>query len=530
MNENLRRIAPGVLFAGVIVFVLGLVVLVSTMIWGTGRGPVPTEWMLLGGVVLMLVAAVLNPDPVRRLFGVRSVRAGSNALVVSLAFIGILGLVNYLGTQKQFNWRQDFTSNKQFTLSPQTLQVLESLKKPVKAYVFTGLDPTTGQEQPYNKKEILDRLNEYALRSPNFSYEQADPYGAQGAVLADQFEMRLPYSVIMTAGGKHQETSGTGESDFTGAILKVTTDVTRTVYFLAGHKERDPNDASVAGYSSLRAALERENYTVSNFSFLVTDTVPFSATVLVMAGPATALGDAEAAALDAYVRSGGRLMLLIDPQKPNPAPALLAAWGVELRNDEVLDQQFVQGANPLYPLVVRYPNHAITKKFTGLPSVIPMVRSLKRSETYTGTATIESVIQSSPQSWGETNLDFQASPPQFDNGKDTMGPLDLGLAIESSGADLAPGAKKSRIVVFGTSEFASNRMLQANQFVNGDLFLNAVSWLAEEEALISIRPSLSDTRQITINDQQWWLVLVSLVCLMPGLVALAGFSIWWRRR
>lgn len=527
MNENLRRIAPGVLFAGVIVFVLGIVVVVSGVTSGSGRGPVPTEWMLLGGVVLMLLAAVLNPEPVRRLFGARSVRAGSNALVVSLAFIGILGLVNYLGTQKQFNWRQDFTSNKQFTLSPQTMQVLEGLRVPVKAYAFIGVDPTSGQDV-YNKQEILDRLREYALRSGNFTYEVVDPY--QRPDLANQLEVKFNGSVVMTAGAKHQDTGGTGESDFTGAILKVTTDKTRTVYFLTGHKERDPLDTGTTGYSTVRAALERDNYTVSTFSFQVTTTVPASATALIMAGPATALGDAEAEALDAYVSGGGRLLLLIDPQKPNPAPALLAKWGVELRNDEVIDPQFVQGTSALYPAVFQYPNNPISSKLKGLLTIVPLTRSLKRSDTYTGTATIESIVQSGAQSWGETALDFQATPPQYDAGKDAKGPVDMGLSIESSGADAAPGARKTRIVVFGTSELVANRMLQFPQIGNSDLFVNAVNWLAEEESLISIRPVTTDTRPLEMTQQQTTLVGLLLICLMPGLVVLAGVSIWWRRR
>ena len=163
---------------------------------------------------------------------------------------------------------------------------------------------------------------------------------------------------------------------------------------------------------------------------------------------------------------------------------------------------------------------------------MPLVRSLKRSEAYTGTANIESVIQSGPQSWGETALDFQATPPQYDDGKDAKGPVDMGLSVDGAAAD-APAsgtARKTRIVIFGTSDLASNRMLQFPQIGNADLFVNAVNWLAEEEALISIRPPTTDTRPLELTQQQSTLVGILLICLMPGLVALTGFSIWWRRR
>src|SRR5919204_421660 len=71
-------------------------------------------------------------------------------------------------------------------------------------------------------------------------------------------------------------------------------------------------------------------------------------------------------------------------------------------------------------------------------------------------------------------------------------------------------AKKARLVVFGDSDFASNNYL--NLSGNRDLFLNTVSWLAEEENLIAIRPKESGQffSPVTANQQQliFWLSML----------------------
>ena len=60
-------------------------------------------------------------------------------------------------------------------------------------------------------------------------------------------------------------------------------------------------------------------------------------------------------------------------------------------------------------------------------------------------------------------------------------------AKTEGGADAPKNAAKARIVVVGTADFASNQFLGAQG--NRDFFLNVVSWLAEEEDLISTNGS-----------------------------------------
>ncbi|MEE2964672.1 MAG: hypothetical protein VX427_11075, partial [Acidobacteriota bacterium] len=65
---------------------------------------------------------------------------------------------------------------------------------------------------------------------------------------------------------------------------------------------------------------------------------------------------------------------------------------------------------------------------------------------------------------------------------------------------------------------------------NRDLFLNTISWLAQQENLIAIRPREPDDRRLTLTaDQQRRVFWLSLL-FIPAAALGAGVYTWWRRR
>jgi ABC-type uncharacterized transport system involved in gliding motility auxiliary subunit len=89
-------------------------------------------------------------------------------------------------------------------------------------------------------------------------------------------------------------------------------------------------------------------------------------------------------------------------------------------------------------------------------------------------------------------------------------------------------AVRARMVVVGDSDFAVNSYFRAQG--NGNLFLNMVSWLAQDEDLIAIRPKPPEDRRVILSQsQQRWLMYLT-VFVLPGAVLVAGISVWQRRR
>lgn len=524
-KETIAKYAPVVFWAGVIVILLGAIVIASNAFSGSGRGPVPPEYMLLGGLLLIAVSGLMNPNAVRGALGLRTVRQGGNALLITIAFLAILGVLNYLGTQSRFEYRQDFSANQQFTISPQTTQILQSLKQPVKVTAFFSAAAA-------GRTEADDRLKEYRLRGGDkFTYEFVDT--DQRPDLARSLGVTRDGGIIFESGTKKQEAISSSEQDFTTAILKVTTDSPHAIVFISGHKERDVADSAQTGLSSLKQWLEKDNYTVTTLNTLITTTLPASTTALVLASPQITLTAGEVTMLSDYLDQGGRLLVTSDPSLPAPAAALLEKWGVSFDNDEAYDPKFLQGTTPLAPLADSYPFSTITQKMTGAVTIFPLARSLQQKTSPTSTLTIQPVVQTSAQSWGETTLDTSI-PPQYEEGKDVKGPLNLALSIEGAGTiSGTAAARKTRIVAFGNSRFVANDILQAQQLnfvANVDLFMNSINWLAEDESLISIRPTPTETRTVTMTAQQQSLVFLLSVVVVPALVFIGGFSVWWKRR
>ena len=114
--------------------------------------------------------------------------------------------------------------------------------------------------------------------------------------------------------------------------------------------------------------------------------------------------------------------------------------------------------------------------------------------------------------------------------KDLKGPLSMAVAVTKEvkpAGDKGP-ATKARMVVVGDSDFAVNGYFQAQG--NGNLFLNLVSWLAQEEDLISIRPKPPEDRRVILSQSEQSMLRLITVFVLPGCVLVAGIVVWNRRR
>ena len=87
---------------------------------------------------------------------------------------------------------------------------------------------------------------------------------------------------------------------------------------------------------------------------------------------------------------------------------------------------------------------------------------------------------------------------------------------------------KATLLVVGDSDFANNRYTSFSG--NGDFFLNTISWLAEEENLISIRPKERKSTPIQMTQSRGNMIFILGVLVFPGLIATIGIRSWWRRR
>ncbi len=190
-------------------------------------------------------------------------------------------------------------------------------------------------------------------------------------------------------------------------------------------------------------------------------------------------------------------------------------------------------------MAARYPSHPITDNFK-LLTAYPYARSVSAVSGGANGRNAQNFIESSKESWGETDLDtmLKTGKVQNDKDKDLQGPVPLAAAAsepiqpkpEATPAKDAPDApkKEARVAVIGDSDFAANYALGIQG--NRDMFMNVVNWLAQQENMISIRPKDADDRRITLTAYQQKGILLFALLLLPAAIFGTGVYAWARRR
>jgi hypothetical protein len=199
-------------------------------------------------------------------------------------------------------------------------------------------------------------------------------------------------------------------------------------------------------------------------------------------------------------------------------------WYIVVNDDLVVEPATARTFDEFTPIVLVYGDSPITKPLfdANLPAYFIAARSVSMALGVgeASSTIVTPLVQTSTQSWGETNPVAGAIQDEAD----LPGPLVLAASSEDS---LGGG----RVVVVGDADFASNKALQQESFGNLDLFVNAVNWLTEEEELINILPRSADFRTFEhLSDPIVILIGLSGTCLLPIIVVMIGFAVWMQRR
>jgi len=438
--------------------------------------------------------------------------------------------INFMANR--YDRSYDSTSNKQFSLSDQTVKVVRGLKQDVR---FTYFDETSRFPQ------ARDVLDQYSTLSPKLHVDYVDPVKRPQQAKAAGY--RRDVQLLVDTGSKKEEAKSLTEEEITGALIRALKSGERNVCFVTGSGEHSIDSRDRDGYAAVKDALERNNYKTRVVNLLQTGAaapgtnqtagkieVPKDCTILAVAGPQHEYIQPETDAIKAYVEGGGHALFMLDPPLNlgrNPVDdnasleAVLAGWGVTVNKDLVLDtsgigQVFSLG--PEVPLVATYENHPIVTQMKELATAFPLARSLEIKSG--GKASVEKLFATGDNSYATTNL--ASGSIRIDPKTDKKGPLTLAVA------GTYHGSPAGRFVVVGNSMWLGNNFIRFNG--NRDLFLNMVNWLSSDEDLISIRPKSPEDRPLNMSPQKVNMLFWLSVVIFPLGVVAFGMATWWKRR
>ena len=473
----------------------------------------------------------------------RTTRYGSNTAVTILLALAILVLVNFVSARRSS--RLDVSAGRQFSLSEQTEKILRNLDRDINITAFYTQDH-------YRRIPAEDTLNEYAQQSSKIRLTFIDPTSKPG--LADAYKIKQNGTVVFESGEKREDVESyqNEEQDFTSAILKLLATEQKKLYFLDGHGERDIDGYDDDSYGDLKKIIEADNYQVEKLALASQPSIPADCSLLVIAGPKKPLLPQEEEAIAEYLNAGGKAMIMVDPAPSPSLVGLLREWGIEVRDDIILDGfgQTLFG-DPSVPVTVKYEFHTITDPIARVMTFFPMARSLAPIAEAREDIEVTQLVKTSDDSWGELDTEALLSERRagYNEGRDLKGPMCMAVAVilkqksevehaaslfieePSSIPDQPPEetTKEKRVlVIVGDSDFATNKYLQQG---NPDFFMNSVNWLTEEEELISIRPKDQEQARVRgLTGGQLRSVTYTSIFAIPFLVLMAGVGVWWKRR
>lgn len=479
---------------------------------------IPFLWIPLSFFVCCFIGAVIQErKTIVEFMTMKTTKHGMNmGALIALVFV-VLVVVNFLSVRHYKVW--DFSGAQSNTLSDQSIKLVKSLNSEmlIRFFYKKGVE---GNED--NRKNFRELIKKYQDQTPNIRLEFVEVN--ERPDLAEEYGVTKGSGVIfLDYKGRRNRVEKIDEQEVTTALVKVTREKEKNIYFVVGHGERDLEEPKEAtGLNALKVMLENNRYVVKTQATNLNAKIPEDADVVMIIGPTQKFLDYEIKALEDYLQRGGSLLLALKSKQTQGLEAVLGQVGLEPMNNYIMnlvDTPMGKGVQQGQTLgTVFSSTNEITKVFGKSEATIfrnPM--SFKRGKVPEGVS-IDDLVKTQENSMSFTNLDLKDQGPE---GAFT-------IVAEAKGKFPGNKGQDFQLIVAGDADFLGNQLLM--QSLNRDLVLNSVAALAKESNLISITPREAQVTKLQMTDSNFYLFLFLFAIPLPVLLLGTSVTLWMRRR
>lgn len=464
--------------------------------------------------------------------------------LTALAAICITVLINgiLLVLANRNNLAIDLTRSAAYQLDQESLLLLEGLEAPVSIKVLAAPESFEGNPYLVQARSILEQ---YPKHSDQVSLEYID-YTRNPAFAADYPSLSLkPGNILISSGDSLRQlslnelfnytysagtSSGTSvassraQEAISSAILQVTSGRPLKAAMLTG--------ADTAQQPALQSLLKDNNIQLSQINLTSEDYSEYD--LLILLCPMVDLSLESLEKIDAFLYNQGNyrktLLYTMDasqPHLPNLA-AYLAEWGVKPLDGAVFETSanLTYRMQPYYPLV-EYTDQAMSAKLrdSSIPMLLPRAKPFQllfASRDYQHTSTLVSFSPTSGVRPSQAGSDF-------DPGKAKLrGPLPAMAVLTRKPRSQEPAG--SAILISASTAMLEESALGNAQLANTDYLLNLLNHFTGREQGITIRPVSLAGAYLGLNSGTARLLGILLLAVLPGIILLAGLSVFLYRR
>ncbi|NLB79180.1 MAG: GldG family protein [Clostridiaceae bacterium] len=456
-----------------------------------------------------------------------------NKLFTLIIFVIILIFVNILS--ESIPWKYDMTFEKIFSLSEQTYKILNDLDRNVSITAFYR----EGKEDA-TVKALLAEYVKNGGGKIDLQFADADTNPLLAKKFDENNEGIFNETIIFESKGNIKKVTGSdiyslndaygksfsGEQQFTGAILYVSSPDLSKIYFLEGHQETSLEE----DLFKLKSKIESEASMVESLNLIKSAGIPDDADILVVVSPKRDLSSEEKAMLQLYLSKGGKAMFLFDVLGPDNELTnfmeLLEFYGIGIKNNFIIEEdEYSFYSNNKMFLVPYYESHEIVEGLNSenLAIIFPYTLRLEKFETDDTNLIIDPLLKTSDVSWARYNI-TEGSPSKIES--DISGPCVVAYAVTRDNTDDRFG--DTRIIVTGNAKFIENNMLDIQG--NIDFFINSANWVQGKKDSIVIRPKMMNSNRMMVRGLDYIILLIVSVVLIPMAAFGTGLIIWLKRR
>ena len=478
-------------------------------------------------------------EKIKKLFQTTGTKQGSFSIGVTAIVIAIVVVANMIIGQLPEKYRNiDVSSTKIYEISDTSKDLLKELDHKVTLTVLAVKDETDDR--------ITTFLSKYAGLSKNVSVKWVDPVLHPSALTENSAEKdtivvkcedtgkstTVAFSDIIVQDmssyyytGNASESEFDGEGQLTSAINYVISDASQTVYRTSGHGESTFS-------TTISDLMKKNNYNVEELNLVMNTEIPDDCDLLMMYAPTNDLSQEEAEVMKNYLKSGGKVMLILGDTTSEQLPNLmgiLSDYGMKEADGYIADPKRCYQGNAYYLFPQLSVSGDLANGISSQMVLLVNTHGLELSDPARDTISVNAFMST-------TNNAYAVTEDAQTEGSYTLG----AVATESISKDDGDDAEdenstddsetpESRLTVISSASMIDSQITDAfTTLENTTLFMNAVTANFDGVKNISIEPKSLSVEYNTVQHSG----LLSLLVIfgVPIVLLIVGFSVWYRRR
>lgn len=489
----------------------------------------------------------------RKTIGTGVFSGGMIAIIVAITvFVNLIAGV----VSTKSSWASiDVTSQKLFSISEKTKQMLSKLDTNITLYVMSSesaMDDTV--------KKTLDRYKmasnhikvEYkdTTRYPNFYKDFTDTAPSGGSIIVYNEKTKkskvVDYSAIYTSDsssyyytGESSASSYDCEGQLDTAISYVRSESTYKVYQIEGHDEAVLDSSNFGTSNNLTEIIEKYNCEIESVKLINKEKISVDeCSAVLLLGPEKDYTQDEAKIIINYLKDGGNAIVGLENtasmgmDKPN-FYSILKEFNIEV-TDGVIAENNSSYYSPQYGPFYAFAE-GITGYASGLTSYVftPYTAAMKKGSGESDQLSYTALASTSDDAVLKT--DAINSQTYAKEKGDKQGPFDTVVCATKTttekGEDEEVKNITSNMLVFGSVYSLSDTMDEFVQGSNTQIVNNAFSeYIDTDVETISVPAKSLEAAQLNVTESgsRWFGILISIV--VPIIVLIGGIVVWVRRR